>query len=161
MPYRLSKLSLSRLEGVHPDLVAVVKEAIQWTAQDFLVVEGRRTKEQAYRNFGKGRTYRECQLAGCPVEYARPTLKKVTWVRNPLGSKHVIQGSGYGHAMDLYPYPIPKDLDRPGPETLDKFRAIAKAMEEAAQRLHVPIEWGGTWKVGDYPHFELKTGVEV
>ena len=41
--FRLSARSLSRLEGVHPDLVKVVKRAIELTEVDFMVTEGVRT----------------------------------------------------------------------------------------------------------------------
>ena len=47
----LSKLSLGRLEGVNPALVKVVKRAIEITQQDFLVVEGVRSKEQYLLNY--------------------------------------------------------------------------------------------------------------
>ena len=39
MPFKLSSRSLKALEGVHPDLVAVVKRAIQITPVDFVVIE--------------------------------------------------------------------------------------------------------------------------
>ena len=52
----LSKLSLGRLNGVDANLVKVVQRAIEITPQDFMVVEGVRTKEQCYINYGKGRT---------------------------------------------------------------------------------------------------------
>ncbi len=39
MPFKLSKRSRSRLEGVHPDLVAVVELAIIMTPIDFTVIE--------------------------------------------------------------------------------------------------------------------------
>ena len=42
MAYKLSKRSLSRLEGVDPKLVAVVKRAIELTRVDFGVTEGLR-----------------------------------------------------------------------------------------------------------------------
>lgn len=42
----LSKLSLSRLVGLHPDLVKVVKRAIEITEVDFRVGEGLRTVER-------------------------------------------------------------------------------------------------------------------
>ena len=41
--YKLSERSLSRLEGVHPDLVDVVKRAIEITEIDFGVSEGLRS----------------------------------------------------------------------------------------------------------------------
>ncbi|WP_372404988.1 M15 family metallopeptidase [Acinetobacter piscicola] len=42
----LSKLSLSRLDGVHADLVKVVKHAIELTEVDFRVNEGLRSKSR-------------------------------------------------------------------------------------------------------------------
>lgn len=44
MTFRLSQKSLDRLSGVHPDLVAVVKRAIEITEVDFAVLEGVRSK---------------------------------------------------------------------------------------------------------------------
>jgi peptidoglycan LD-endopeptidase CwlK len=44
MSYVLGKRSKERLEGVHPDLVAVVERAITISNVDFTVLEGVRTK---------------------------------------------------------------------------------------------------------------------
>ena len=60
--YVLSKLSLSRLQGVNPDLVEVVRRAIQLTDQDFMVVEGVRSREQCMINWGKGRTIEQFSM---------------------------------------------------------------------------------------------------
>lgn len=142
--YVFSKLSLSRLEGLNPNLLKVVKRAIELTEQDFLVVEGVRTKEQCWINYGKGRTASQCQAKNVPTKYAQPHLSKVTWLNDPLGSKHVS-----GKAVDLVPYPVEWN-------DLNKFRVIAVAMKAAANELHVKISWGGDWtKTKDYPHFEL------
>ena len=46
MTFKLSKRSLSRLEGVNPDLVRVVHRAIQITPVDFGVTCGVRTLEE-------------------------------------------------------------------------------------------------------------------
>ena len=46
MSFKLGKRSLSNLEGVHPDLIKVVKRAIELTQVDFTVIEGLRTKER-------------------------------------------------------------------------------------------------------------------
>lgn len=35
------------------------------------------------------------------------------------------------------------------------YEQIAKAFKEAAKELHIPITWGGDWKMRDGPHFEL------
>ena len=148
----LSKLSLGRLEGVNPALVKVVKRAIEITQQDFLVVEGVRSKEQCYINYGKGRTAAQCIAKGVPAKYAQPKLAKVTWLNNPLSSKHVS-----GKAVDLVPYPVNWN-------DLTKFDQVAKAMFAAAKELGVSIRWGADWdndgnyrEKGEYdsPHFEL------
>ena len=141
--YKLSERSLKSLEGVNPSLVKVVERAIELTEQDFLVLEGVRSKEQCYINYGKGRTAVQCSAKGVPTKYAQPSLSKVTWLNNPLASKHVT-----GNAVDLVPYPIDWN-------TISKFTTISKAMKQAAKELGVDLEWGGDWTKKDYPHFEL------
>ena len=141
--YKLSERSLKSLEGVDPNLVKVVERAIELTEQDFLVLEGVRSKEQCYINYGKGRTVAQCLAKGVPTKYVQPSLSKVTWLNNPLASKHVT-----GSAVDLVPSPIDWD-------TISKFTTISKAMKQAAKELGVDLEWGGDWTKKDYPHFEL------
>ena len=141
--FKLSERSLNSLKGVNPNLVKVVERAIELTEQDFLVLEGVRSKEQCYINYGKGRTVAQCSAKGVPTKYAQPSLSKVTWLNNPLASKHVT-----GSAVDLVPSPIDWD-------TISKFTTISKAMKQAAKELGVDLEWGGDWTKKDYPHFEL------
>ncbi|MFW1857894.1 M15 family metallopeptidase [Acinetobacter defluvii] len=50
----LSKLSLSRLDGVHTDLVKVVKRAIELTEVDFRVNEGLRSKSRQNQLVAQG-----------------------------------------------------------------------------------------------------------
>lgn len=52
--FRLGKRSLERLEGVHPDLVRVVKKAITCTVCDFTVLEGLRSIERQRELFQAG-----------------------------------------------------------------------------------------------------------
>ena len=58
MAFKLSKRSESRLEGVDPGLVSVVKRAIELTRVDFGVIEGLRTLEtqKKYVAAGKSQT---------------------------------------------------------------------------------------------------------
>ena len=56
MTYKLSKKSLSKLDGVHPDLVKVVKGAIEITECDFTITEGLRTKERQAQLFKEKKT---------------------------------------------------------------------------------------------------------
>ncbi len=142
--YKLSKRSLTNLQGVNTNLVKVVQRAIEIAKQDFMVTEGLRSREQCCINYGKGRTAQQCIQKGVPAKYAQPNISKVTWLNNPFASKH-----SQGRAVDLVPYPVDWN-------DLAKFRLIAEAMKQAAKELDVSINWGGDWqKTKDYPHFEV------
>ena len=83
MSYVLGKRSKERLEGVHPDLVAVVERAIEISKIDFTVLEGVRTRERQKELFDKGAS-------------------------KTMNSRHLT-----GHAVDLAPWPIDwNDLGR-------------------------------------------------
>jgi hypothetical protein len=79
--FKLSEKSLQRLSGVHPDLQAVVKRAIEITPVDFVVIEGLRTKaRQAYLlDAGKSRTMNSYHLTGHAVDIAPIIDGKVSW----------------------------------------------------------------------------------
>lgn len=138
--YKLSNKSLKALEGVHPDMVKVVKRAIEISEVDFKVLEGVRSKNRQAVLYAQGRT-----IPG----------NIVTWTMN---SRHFInEKTGYGHAVDLLPAPYDwKDLKN--------FDKMAKAMFQAADELNVKIKWGADWNRDgtprqkgetDSPHFEL------
>lgn len=110
----LGKKSLSRLQGVHPDLVKVVQLAITKTTQDFSVIEGVRTIARQRELLANKKT-------------------------QTLNSKHLPQNDGYGHAVDLAPYPINWNLE--------KFYPIVDAVRESAKELNVKIRWGGCWEI--------------
>src|SRR6056297_2888142 len=76
MAYRLSQRSKNNLSGVHPDLVAVVKRAIEITEQDFSVLEGVRNIERQRQLVAQGKS-------------------------QTMNSRHLT-----GHAVDLAPYPL-------------------------------------------------------
>ena len=83
MTYKLGTRSLQSLSGVHPDMVAVVKRAIEITEVDFTVIEG-------IRNINR---QRELFKAG----------KSTT-----MNSRHIT-----GHAVDMVPWPVDwEDLER-------------------------------------------------
>ena len=152
MVFNLSQRSLDRLVGVDERLQRVVKRAIELSKQDFMVLEGVRTRQQCMTNYGKGRTIAQCVAKGVPAQYANPNAAKVTWLNNPFASKHVS-----GKAVDLVPYPVDWD-------DLKKFDTIAQAMLQAAKELGVPVRWGADWDndgkprergESDSPHFEI------
>lgn len=158
MSITLGTRSLSRLEGVDPRLVRVVKGAAilaeKW--EDFTVLEGVRTREQMMVNYGKGRTAAQLAVHGIPAKYAQPQAGKVTWLRDPFNSPHKALPTG-GRAVDLAPVPIDWN-DRA------RFVALRNLMFAAAKAERVAIRWGRDWDNDgiyeekgetDGPHFEL------
>lgn len=132
--FKLGKRSEERLVGVNPSLVAVVRRAIELSAVDFTVLEGKRTLARQQELFDQGR---------------KTPGKIVTWT---MKSKHLD-----GNAVDLVPFPVDW-------EDTQKFDAIAKAMFAAAAELGVKLRWGADWdsdgkprEKGEYdsPHFEV------
>lgn len=79
--FRLGATSLSRLKGVHPDLVKVVKRAIELTPIDFTVLEGLRSKERQAQLVAKGasKTMNSYHITGHAVDIAPLVDGKVTW----------------------------------------------------------------------------------
>lgn len=126
---KLSKTSLSKLSGVHPDLVRVVSRcAIDWSDAEtgFVVTCGTRTLDEQRVLVAKG---------------ASKTMR----------SRHIPAPNGYGHAVDVaatiggkirWDWPL--------------YDRIARAMKAAAKKEKVLIEWGGDWSsFKDGPHFQL------
>lgn len=79
--FSLSKLSEAKLVGVHPDLVRVVRRAIQITPVDFRVIEGLRTIERQRQlvKAGASRTLRSRHLNGHAVDLAALVGGKISW----------------------------------------------------------------------------------
>lgn len=157
MPCILNARDDKRLEGVDPRLVRVVRRAAEITKVAFMVVEGVRSDEQCYINYGKGRTAAECAAKGVPATYALPKVAKVTWLANPLNSKHRKQKDGYGKAVDLLPAPYDWKDFRP-------FEQLRTAMFAAAADVGIHLRWGADWDgdgrprergESDSPHFEI------
>ena len=113
--FKLSSKSLARLDGVHPDLVKVVKTAITLTKADFTVHCGLRTAAEQARLVASGAS-------------------------QTLDGKHLRQQDGYGHAVDLVPY-VNGKLEWSWPECFQ----IAAAVRDAAAQHNVRIKWGGAW----------------
>lgn len=154
MSIKFSKLSLDRLDGMHPDMLKVLHKAAELATseEDFLIVEGLRSRLQMVINYGKGRT--AAQMIGKGIDptlaarHAQPKVAKVTWLNDPFMSNHRAHSDGYAHAVDIAPYPVDwNDIGR--------FKALAGLMKRAAAEVGVRIEAGADWTKKDYPHFEL------
>lgn len=81
MAYKLGLRSKSRLKGVHPDLVAVVKRAIEITEVDFTVLEGMRTRKRQEELVAKGasKTMNSRHLTGHAVDLGAWVDGTVRW----------------------------------------------------------------------------------
>ena len=120
MAFYLGRRSLSRLVGVHPDLVAVVKRAIKITVCDFTVLEGVRSLKRQKKLFEAGAT-KIMNSRHIPV----PKTKG---------------GNGLGHAVDLGAY-----VDGTVRWDWPLYYQISYAMWAAAKTAHVTIRWVGDW----------------
>lgn len=77
----LGQRSLSRLEGVHPDLVRVVKKAAAMSHLDFTVLEGLRTqaRQKQLMDLGATKTMNSRHLTGHAVDLAPMVGSTVRW----------------------------------------------------------------------------------
>jgi peptidoglycan L-alanyl-D-glutamate endopeptidase CwlK len=139
MPYKLSKRSWNRLEGVHPKLLSLIELSIVESPYDFGIpmYGGVRSTEDQQQLYAKGRT-----KEGKIVTYADGVKKK---------SNHQAKDNGYGYAFDIFCY------DENGKATWDSkyYKEVAEHILNIADALGYEVEWGGNWKFKDYPHFQL------
>lgn len=129
MPFQMGAASLKRLEGVHPDLVRVVKRSAQMIDEPgfgFVITCGVRTLAEQRVLVAKG---------------ASKTLK----------SRHIPGTGGFSHAVD-YAVTIDGKVKWDWP----LYDKLAKVVKAAAKAEGVPIEWGGDWaSFRDGPHYQL------
>ena len=122
----LNARSESNLQGVHPDLVGVVREAAYRMAArpdklGFVVIEGLRTA-------------------------ARQAQLKAAGASQTLNSRHLT-----GHAVDLM-----ATVAGAGRWDWPLYLTLGEVMKKAAADLGVHLIWGGEWRtLRDGPHFEL------
>ena len=117
--FKLSNRSLEKLEGVNPVLVDTVKRAIQLSKVDFGVIYGVRSLAEQEKLYKAGRSQ---------------TMK----------SRHLIQGDGTSHAVDLMAY----DGNNPSWDIV-MYDDIADAMKAAAKETGAKIGWGAAWQIDD------------
>ncbi|MBS0055537.1 M15 family metallopeptidase [Yersinia sp. KBS0713] len=75
------KASENNLTGVHPDLVKVVRRALELTPMDFKVIEGRRTLERQRElvKAGASQTLNSRHLTGHAIDIVPLPDGKVSW----------------------------------------------------------------------------------
>jgi|TARA_R110000823_G_scaffold191985_2_gene323640 peptidoglycan L-alanyl-D-glutamate endopeptidase CwlK len=124
MAFNLSNRSRNKLDGVHPQLVAVVEGAIKLTKVDFGVTYGVRTIAEQEKLVAAGRSQ---------------TMK----------SKHLIQDDGFSHAVDVVAYDGSDVVWE-----LNVYDDICDAFKVAARDVGISIKWGAAWSEGDIRSYE-------
>jgi len=81
MAFFFSQASLNKLDGVHPDLVSVVRRALALTKMDFCVLQGLRTlaQEEEYVKEGKSTTMHSRHLTGHAVDLGATPDEQLSW----------------------------------------------------------------------------------
>ena len=141
--FKLSNASLGKLQGVHPDLVAVIKRAIELTPYDFGVTEGVRSVERQKALYDSGAS-------------------------TTMNSKHIprpfsvlVHGGVKADKLEEKLYATAVDLKvylAGGQITWDHkyFRKVIQAVFTAAIELGVQVEAGALWRdFLDSPHIQL------
>ena len=120
MAFSLSSRSRGKLEGVHPDMIAVVETAITLTKIDFGVTYGVRTLEEQKKLYESGRS-------------------------QTMNSKHLLQDdTGYSHAVDVVAYDGSDVVWE-----INVYDDICDVFKKAAEMHGVSIKWGDAWSEGD------------
>lgn len=128
MAFRFSKRSEQNLQGVHPDLVAVVRKALSISFVDFMVTEGVRTPERQRKLVKKGAS-------------------------QTLNSLHLPQADGYAHAVDLAAWVGEVRWDWPLYHKIAD--AMKLAASELGIPIEWGGDWS---TLKDGPHFQLPRG---
>ncbi|OOR83979.1 hypothetical protein B0180_05665 [Moraxella canis] len=138
----LGERSLKNLQGVNPNLVKVVKRAIELTDTDFAVIEGLRTKARQAELVKKGasKTMNSKHLTGHAVDIAPVVDGKISWDFNHY-------------------YPLAKAMAKAATELGVKVR-WGGAWTNIMGKSGTPQDWVKAYRAGggrflDGPHFEL------
>jgi len=86
MGFKLGSKSMNELVGVHPDLVAVTRRAIELTVQDFAVHDGIRTLAEQKRLVASGasQTLDSRHITGHAVDLVPVVNGKLRWEWDPI-----------------------------------------------------------------------------
>lgn len=126
MKFELSQRDVQRLNGVHPNLIKVLRLAAEYTETPFMVVEGVRTvqKQEQYIKAGRSKT---------------------------MNSLHLKQADGFSHAVDLCGTNRSTAFTI---KTLTEIsKAVKLAADDLGIAIEWGGDWT-TFK--DYPHYQLK-----
>lgn len=153
MPFTFGEASEKELVGVHPDLVAVARKALELTAVDFAIHDGMRTREEQAAHVAAGTSWRMDgrHLYGLAVDAVPVFLGRKRW-EWPLCFKvaHAFRQAGqalhvpliWGGVWDRILTEIGDDLEASQEMYVRRFRSLKRRSPNL-----------------DGPHFELPDDV--
>lgn len=148
---KFGSTSKKNMEGVHPLLIQILEILVKLF--DVSVICGVRTTQEQQDLYAIGRTK---DLNRKPVTSRDGVNKK---------SKHQIQEDGYGHAVDVTPYPIDWSEKHKNLARFYMMAGYAFAIADTVlEGTGYELRWGGDWdsdkdfadqNFDDLPHLEL------
>ena len=150
MPYKLSKRSLTNLNGVNPKLVEVVQHAIKVTKVDFAVIEGLRTVERQKELVARGasQTMKSKHLEGLAVDLMAFIDSRGSWELNLYDD--------IADAMKEGAIKVDVRLRWGAAWTVNDIRKWKGTMEEAMNSYIDERRAQGKRPFIDAPHFEIR-----
>lgn len=143
--FKLSKRSLSRMEGVHPELILVFKKAIEVSPIDFGIPGdgGVRTAERQNEMFLDPGIITHCDGF------------------DEISNHQIAEGEEFGRALDFYAY-----VRGRASWNKNHLAMVAAVILSTNRRLlmdgeiTIKLKWGGTFgsftfEGWDYPHIEI------
>ena len=149
--FKLGAKSLKELDGVHPDLIAVVKRAIEITVQDFSVHDGMRTLDEQKKlvENGRSQTMKSRHITGHAVDLVPYINGKLLWEWEPIykvadavrtAAKELNTNIRWGGSWDL------------------NFTETDESPENVVSDYAARRRKAGKTAFLDGPHFELPSG---
>jgi peptidoglycan L-alanyl-D-glutamate endopeptidase CwlK len=130
---QLSKTSRERLKGIKPVLIEIIEAAILTSPIDFGIPP----------DGGLRSAYRQNQL------YAKGRTEAGAKITNADGFKKISRHQS-GEAFDIYAF-----VDGKASWDIKHLTTAARHLQAVALTFGVELEYGGDWKMRDFPHLQM------
>tara|TARA_R100001530_G_C4206103_1_gene126079 strand:+ start:37 stop:558 length:522 start_codon:yes stop_codon:yes gene_type:complete len=148
--YKFGASSKARLEQLDPRIQEILNEAIGTSPFDFKITQGKRTYDEQFDLWKKGRKWNP-ELG----EETSPEAWEIggdgSVVTKTMKSKHLS-----GRAFDI----VALDKGAIDWKDTEKYKKIATHLYKTAKSLgyEKDFQWGGDWKYNwkDLPHYEIR-----
>ncbi|XGU46900.1 M15 family metallopeptidase [Fusobacterium necrophorum subsp. funduliforme] len=150
MGFSFSQNSLEKMNKVHPNLIAFMKELIQITPYDFKILSGMRTAKEQANLYQQGRS--------------KPGLIVTNADGYKYCSNHQEKIDGYGYAVDIGVLirENGKNVYKGGWKDFHYYKDIYNIANEKGLLEKYGVEWAGNWEsFQEGAHFQIKNARNV